>query len=136
MSLGPVQFNYAVNPQTYSERGEASFAKHEVIGTRPVREVTGLGDETMTIAGEVHPYHFGGLAGLRKLQGARVASLPMPFMSGLLRPLGWYLIEELEYNHEQIGPQGVGTVIKFTAKLVKANAPASSGAAALLEILL
>lgn len=136
MMLGPVAFDLALNPQSISRSGETPFAVHDVIGAAPLREFMGDGDRTIEIAGVIHPYHFGGLAGLAALELARQAHTPLPCMLGTLVPLGWVLIEKLSSEDSDIGQFGVGTEVQFTASLVRVDTPEAGMAGAIMSIFL
>lgn len=136
MALGSLQFDVKVNAQSVTSNAEASFASHAVIGVAPVKELTGQGDHTVEIQGEVHPYHFGGLAGLKKLDIMRQRGLPVPYMSGALIPFGWVIINSLSEAHTEIGPGGVGQVIKFTTKVTKVDRPSISLGATIMRFLI
>lgn len=134
MRLGPVEFDAKVNPQKLSRTTETPFAKHEVVGARPVREFMGEGDGTFEITGVVFPHHFGGREGLALLEVARQAHTPVPFMRGNLVPFGWVLIEKLTFEDIEIGEFGIGMEISFSASLVLTDTPSSSAAGAILSL--
>lgn len=134
MRLGSVEFDLKVNPQSLSFDAEHPFATHEVMGTSPIHENMGDGNETYEIKGVVHPHHFGGLDGLVKLKQARARGVPVPFMRGNLTPKGWVLLTKLNFTEEELGPGGVGMVINFNATLVSTGRPSANMAQFILGL--
>lgn len=132
--LGPVVFDLKVNPQTLSLTTETPFAKHDVVGSAPIREFMGEGDGTFDISGVVFPHHFGGREGLALLETARQGHTPLPFVRGNLVPFGWVLIEKLTIEDKEIGQFGIGMEIGFSASLVKSEGPSIAMAGAILSL--
>lgn len=128
--LGPVQFQLVgLNPQQLTIKREIPFAEHKVIGAEPVKEYTGPGSQEIKIKGTIFPYSStgrGGLSGLAALKAARDAAIPLPLVRADGGGGGWYLIEEVEEEHDLLSPSAVGREIEFSAKLCSTGTPGAS----------
>lgn len=127
MMLGPVQFKLVgLNAQKLTIKREIPFAKHKVIGAEPVKEFTGPDSEEIKIKGTIFPYSQsgrGGLSGISALKAARDAAIPLPLVRADGGGGGWYLIEEVEEEHDMLSPSAIGREIEFSAKLCSVGTP-------------
>lgn len=134
MSLGPVVFDLVTNIDKTGEVERSNFARHAVIGAAPVYEETGDGESTFSLSGVIHPMHFGGLGSLDKLKAARSAKVPLPLMRGDFTPLGWVIIDSLQFDASLLNHQGVGQEIRFSVNLLRVGNPGIGAASAILRL--
>lgn len=137
MKLGPVTFEASPRPlNAHEHSGERKypFVTHDVLGVEPVLEKMGPDNKIVKIEGTIHPHHFGGVPQLRALESAQLRGTPLPLMRGDRRPLGWYVIEHFEEQHDVLDHHGVGREIKFQATLRSVGRPGSGMAGAIMSI--
>lgn len=133
--IGPALFRIEpMSLQKLSMSRKIPFAEHAVLGAEPVLEDMGPENESVTVSGVLHPAHFGGLPELEILKMARDGALPLPVTRGDFRPLGFFLIEEVEEKHDMIGFKGVGRVVEVEVKLKSVATPGVGMAAAILRL--
>jgi phage protein U len=129
MMLGPVQFRIqGLNPQGIQTERSVPFAEHKVIGSEPVKEFMGAGNEKIKIKGTIFPFHSsgaGGLGGVAALKAARDAAIPLPFIRGGNGGGGWYLIESVDVDESSLASNSTGREISFTVSLCSVPTPGS-----------
>ena len=133
LALGAVQFTVRpFNTHETSRESTASFAKKDVVGTRPVLEFVGEGEEKRTIKGKLYPNTLGGLGALAQLHQLRLSGVPQYLMQGDGAALGWFVIESVQETNTEIGRNGVPNSIEFSIELCRADKP--SGAALITNL--
>jgi len=109
-----------------SERDhEADYARHAVIGIRKPFEAVGPGDDTVTLRGQLMPFHIGGLSELALAHQLVDRQDPLFCMRGDGGWTGWYHLTRVGEKHDTIGPGGVGFVATYTLKLERCDRPGS-----------
>lgn len=105
----------------YSRSGEGSTAAKAVMGRLDVQEPVGEGGETVSITGQLLPYHQGGLGELEMLDGYRKTGQIIPLMRGSGHALGYYTVQSVNEKHNHLSGQGVGYAVRYTVQLKKVS---------------
>jgi phage protein U len=135
--VGPVEIDvFPFNADAVGIEGSADFAKKDLLGRLPAREFVGEGDQTLSLKGQVLPSKLGGLSSIEALHGMRRRGERCHVMRGDGRVFGWYAIEHISEQHERIGPNGVGQVVKHEIKLVLVDPPGADVGAGLIADLI
>lgn len=106
----------------------ADFAEKPVIGGMKPREFTGEGDDRMTLSGQLLPFKTGGLTELEMAHGFRRSGQALPVLRGDGARPGWFVIESITEDHEDLMRDGVGFFVKHTIVLVKVPSEGASPA--------
>jgi uncharacterized protein len=131
--IGPITVDvFPFNADAVSEEGTTDYAKKDLLGRLPGREFVGEGDETLSIKGQILPSKLGGMSSLEALQGLRRRGERVFVMRGDGAVLGWYAVEHVTKNHEMLGPNGVGQVVKHEIKLVMVEPPGGDAGAGII----
>lgn len=121
---GTFQFQvYPVNVDTYETTGQTEFAKKEILGIQPPRELTGDDDEEITLSGRYHPNKWGGLQEMKTFDKLRKAGLPQQLMRGDGESLGWYSCTRLHQKGTNLRRDGIAQVIAFEATFYRQPVP-------------
>lgn len=137
MALGPVLFDISLDLQSVEEVWNSAYARHDVMGAAPIYENVGEEESTITLTGELYPYHFGGLGGMAALEAARTAKIPLPLLRADGMPFGFVLISSISRTDNMLDAgQGIGNQIEYSVKLIKVGSPGLGGAEALLRLFL
>lgn len=136
MVLGPVVFDLVANLSETDLDVQAAFAKHDVVDADPTYEAVGGDGSTVTLAGVIHPEHFGLNGALAKLEAAQAAQTPLPLMRGTFEPLGWVVIQKLNRKDTSLDGFGRGREINFTVSLLRVGTPAAAMAPSILRLFL
>jgi len=135
MIVGPIEFQqFPLNMQGTASKGKTKFAEHDVLGTAPVFEHTGFDADELTIKGKVVTLLADGRASIEIIEQARQSALPLPVTRGDGVPFGFYVIEESESDHSEIGAGGVGREIEVKIKLKRVATPGISLAGAIFSL--
>ena len=117
--FGSVAFEVRpLNVDGVEEFGGSSAVRKDVIGgVRPV-EMSGEGDEKVTLSGELRPTKLGGLDRLEALQTMRRQGVVAPLQRGDgYRFPHYYFIESMHVRHSRLVAGGVGFVVQHTINL-------------------
>ena len=112
-STGPFSLN------SFGRDAGADLVSKAVMGGLQPSEFTGEGEDIVSIAGQLLPFHLGGLSELEKAHDMRVNGVRFPLMRGDGNRLGTYAFTRISETHEEISFGGVGFVIKHRMKLRK-----------------
>lgn len=118
MALGPYVF--ALETAAYQRLRRSTQYRWPVIerlGRRPARQYVGHGDETIDLAGVIHP-HFKG--GLRQIQAMRLLArqgVPLTMIDGTGISFGLWCIERIEERQAVYLPGGVPKEQRFSLSL-------------------
>ncbi len=136
LCLGPALFEIApMQLQKLKIGRKVDFASHDVLGAEPVLEDMGPENSTATIKGCLRPEHLGGgLRELETLKAARDTRTPLPLIRGDFTPLGFFVIEEIEEEHDSINELGIGREIEIEVKLRSVAFPGSGLANSILRL--
>ena len=110
----------------------ADFAVKPVVGGRKPREAIGIGDDSLTLSGKLLPFKLGGLTELDIAHGMMASQIPQPVLRGDGRVLGYHVLEEIEEDHQNIEPNGVGFELDYTIKTQRVPPPITVDAAAIV----
>jgi phage protein U len=131
--IGPVTVDvFPFNADAVGVEGTTDYAKKDLLGRLPAREFVGEGDETLTLKGQVLPSKLGGLSSIEALHGMRRQGERTFVMRGDGRVMGWYAVEHISEQHEMLGPNGVGQVVKHEVKLIMVDPPGSDAGAGII----
>ena len=100
----------------------ADIAAKPVIASMKAHEFMGPGDETLTLTGQILPFHIGGLTQLDALKEMCRAGNRFPVMRGDGVTMGWYALKSVGEGHSELAADGVGYVVKHTLSLLKVHA--------------
>lgn len=119
---GAVLYTVGLNPQRLSYSSEARFPAHAVQGGMRY-QVTGAGDQRMTIEAVTYPHVVGGLDAVAILKGLHRAQLmaPMTRLRGNYLGLadGLCVIETMDYDEERLHPvDGIGREVSVSLGLL------------------
>lgn len=122
------------NVNEVSRQAKADFAAHDLINRIKGQEPVGEGDDTLSLKGQILPSkaRLDGSAHLETLHGMRRAQQPVLVMRGDGRNMGWFVITDIDEEHETLSNRGVGHVIKHEVKLLKVDGPGTDGGLGLL----
>lgn len=135
LCLGPVLFEIApMSLQKMKMGRKVEFASHDVLGAEPELEDMGPDNATVSIEGCLRPEHFGGMGNLEILKAARDSRTPLPLIRGDFKPLGFFVIEEVEEKHDSINAYGIGREIEVEVKLRSVASPGVGLAGAILRL--
>ncbi|MCZ4272469.1 phage tail protein [Maritalea porphyrae] len=124
--MGALQFTVApINADKVAHKLKTDFARKAVFGGRKPSEHTGEGDETIEFSGKVFPSHLGGEPEMDLMNEMRRAGVPHFLMRGDGRPMGWFEIDELDFNHTHLQSKGVGRVIEIRMTCTRVDAPSA-----------
>lgn len=135
MILGPALFE--ITPMNLTEVKEGQkfpFASHDVLGGTPILENMGIDSATVSLKGCLKPEHFGGLPELESLRAAQRTGTPLPLIRGDFTPLGFFVIEEVEVEHEILNEFGIGREIEVEVKLKSVATPDAGLASAIFRL--
>lgn len=105
----------------------SSVASKPVMGGRERKEVTGEGEDTITLSGQLLPFRIGGMSELETLHDMRRKGQRFPLMRGDGYRFGWYYISEIAETHSEIARNGVGHVIAHRITLNQADEDGGDG---------
>jgi len=99
-----------------------------VMGGRQRKEMTGEGEDDITITGTLVPSRLGGLTSLETLQEMRRTGARFPLMRGDgYRFPTWYGIRQMTETHEDLTRDGLGFVVVYSVTLEQADERAGDG---------
>lgn len=138
--VGPLTFDtFPCSLDAIDEEVSADFAKHSLLNRRQGYEAEGPGDETLTLSGEILPFHIGGLSEVSLAKQMCRAQEPQFVMRGTGEVLGWYVIMKVRLRHggeAAIGPGGIGYVVKHEMVLERIDDPGSDAGSGLIGLVL
>ncbi|MDB5610670.1 MAG: phage protein [Bradyrhizobium sp.] len=114
------------NFETFQRDVQFTWASAERLSRDPAMQFTGPGEDNISIAGRMFPYHFGGLSTLDRLRKAGRAGKPMIMVRfyPLINPAGYgsevvgnYVIKRVQTVESKIGAIGIAHKIDFTLEL-------------------
>lgn len=126
--IGPVTLDTRpLGPTGFSRDSGADLATKPVMGRLQPREFMGEADQHMTITGQILPTRLGGLPDLEQLHSLSRTGTKLPVMRGDGTMLGWYVIEKVTEQHQDLTRYGVGFVVAYSLNLVKVDAENAIG---------
>lgn len=135
--IGPLTLDtFPVEVGKASRETSADFAKHDLIGARRGYEFGGPGDATITVSGQLLPFHIGGLSEIELAHQLVEAGDPLFVVRGDGLVLGWRVLTNAKEDHSEIGPTGVGFVVAYELKLERVPDPPTSVAGDAIDLLL
>lgn len=124
LQWGTFQFDVMpFNMDGYEDVVDMEFAKKEILGIRPPRELTGLGDAERVIQGKYYPCKIGGMTEAELFVKLVEAGLPQQFTRGDGKVLGWYSCTRYHERGRYISKRGIGQEIAFEANFFKQPVP-------------
>lgn len=122
MILGMFIFERRTLPyQTMTQESAYRWAAGSRIGTRPAQQFLGVGDESITLQGELRPEITGGVSALSGLRDIAEAGQAWPLLSIEGALYGMFVIESLNGVHTDLLENGMARKITFTLKLKRVD---------------
>lgn len=123
MCLGDFVFDLAgANYDSVKRQLGWRYPSTSRVGVRPARQFTGVGDETVTLAGCIYPeIAFNGIPALDQLEAMGDMGEPQLLVSGDGSILGSYIIEGLETTSTFFLPDGTPRKIEFSLTLQRVD---------------
>ena len=122
MILGMFVFKRRTLPyQTMTQDSAYRWGAGSRIGTRPTQQFLGVGDESITLAGELRPELTGGSVSLAVLKVLAEGGRAWPLLSGEGQPYGMFVIESVTATHSEFLANGSARKISFTLKLKRVD---------------
>lgn len=115
MQLGLYQFS--IDNAAYQRlfrSTEYRWAAIERIGKQDALQFTGLGGDTITLQGVIHPHYKGGLGQVDKMRLTASLGLPLPLIAGTGKVLGIWVIERVSEGQRTFADRGAPLRQDFT----------------------
>ncbi|PKL95377.1 MAG: oxidoreductase [Gammaproteobacteria bacterium HGW-Gammaproteobacteria-8] len=122
MSLGMFVFSLRTVP--FQERQRQTTWRHpaaERLGKRPTRQFVGLGDDTITLGGELKPEVTGGAETLDLLRVMADSGEAFALIDGDGNVRGMYIMESLQETGGDLLADGTARSIDFTLVLQRSD---------------
>lgn len=94
-----------------------SWPTNSRIGQRPAAQFIGVGDEKITLSGELRPEITGGAVSLMTVRLLADQGMAWPLIGGSGMIYGMYVIESISSAHSEFFPNGAASKIMFTLNL-------------------
>lgn len=134
--IGAVTLDTApLSVDTFDRQSSASIAAKAVMGGLQRKENTGIGEDNITLEGQLIPFKYGGLTELEVLQEMRRRGTRFPLMRGDGVRFGWYVINGLSEKHSELLRSGVGAVVQHSISMEQADFDAGDGQQVVASIL-
>lgn len=91
------------------------------IGQRPAAQFIGVGDEKITLSGELRPEITGGAVSLMTVRVLADQGMAWPLIGGSGMIYGMYVIESISNTHSEFFPNGTSSKIMFTLNLKRVD---------------
>lgn len=91
------------------------------IGQRPAAQFLGVGDEKITLSGELRPEITGGAVSLMTVRLLADEGMAWPLIGGSGMIYGMYVIESISNTHSEFFPNGAANKIMFTLNLKRVD---------------
>jgi len=91
------------------------------IGQRPSAQFIGVGDEKITLSGELRPEITGGAVSLMTVRLLADQGMAWPLIGGSGMIYGMYVIESISNTHSEFFPNGAASKIMFTLNLKRVD---------------
>ncbi|XXN62768.1 phage tail protein [Enterobacter ludwigii] len=91
------------------------------IGQRPAAQFIGVGDEKITLSGELRPEITGGAVSLMTVRLLADQGMAWPLIGGSGMIYGMYVIEGISNTHSEFFPNGAASKIMFTLNLKRVD---------------
>lgn len=122
MILGMMVFVRQTLPyQTMKHDSDYRWASGSRIGTRPSQQFLGVGDETITLTGELRPEITGGVISLFALKVMAEQGRAWPLFSGNGIPYGMFVIAKVNATHTDLLQNGTARKISFDITLKRVD---------------
>ncbi|WP_421507055.1 phage tail protein [Erwinia rhapontici] len=122
MILGMMVFERRTLPyQTMKQTSDYRWASGSRIGTRQSQQFLGVGDETITLSGELRPEITGGVASLFALNIMATQGRAWPLLSGNGIPYGMFVITSVNGTHSDLLQNGTARKISFDITLKRVD---------------
>lgn len=122
MILGMFVFKRRTLPfQSMTQESAYRWGAGSRVGARPTQQFLGIGDENITLVGELHPEITGGNAALSALKEMASGGRAWPLLSGEGQPYGMFVIESVNGVHSDFLASGTARTINFTLKLKRVD---------------
>ncbi|MCQ8229087.1 phage tail protein [Pantoea trifolii] len=96
------------------------------IGLRPAAQFIGVGDEKITLSGELRPEITGGAVSLMTVRLLADQGMAWPLIGGSGMIYGMYVIESISNTHSEFFPNGTASKIMFTLNLMRVDGSLTS----------
>jgi len=122
MSLGLFVFKLSTLPyQNTTHTMNYGLGTNARFGQRPVSQFIGLGEETISIKGQLLPEVTGGISYLQTLQAMAESGRAWPLIEGSGTIYGMFIIKSLSNDSAQFNSNGQARSITFTLSLTRVD---------------
>jgi len=136
-AIGPLECDtFPFEVGSVERETTADFAKHALVSAPEDYEFAGRGTSSLTVSGQLLPFHIGGLSELETAHALCEGGQPQWVFRGDGRPLGWYVITKVKEKHKHISPTGIGFVIEHELNLERVDDPGSDVGGDLISTLI
>ncbi|CAE6784507.1 hypothetical protein R69658_04230 [Paraburkholderia aspalathi] len=118
------QFVFGLETAAYQELQRRTSWKHPTtprVGSRPARQFTGAGDDTITLSGLLAPNQFGKLQSLTELRDMADAGDAYVLVDGAGRVYGAFVIEGMSEGQTLHTKDGTPRRIDFSIELTRVD---------------
>ena len=122
MALG--MFVFSISTLAYQDLQRQTSWRHPSssrVGSRPARQFTGAGDDTITLSGLLLPELLGTSQSLRELREMGGAGLAWPLVTGAGEVCGAWVIESLNETRTVFMDDGAARRIEFNLQLARVD---------------
>lgn len=135
-ALGPVVIDTKkFGPSGFQRSADGALVAKPTMGGRQRKEMTGEGEDELTLSGRILPSRIGGLTELETLHEMRRQGARFPVMRGDGFRFGWYAIKRMTEQHGDLEASGVGFTLDWEIVLEPADEQAGDGQAVVSGIL-
>ncbi|MCI1680022.1 MAG: phage tail protein [Ewingella americana] len=118
MTLGLMVFERQTLPfQTQKQTTNYRWAKNSRVGLRPSMQFIGLGDETITLTGNLMPSRTGGMLSLLALRTMADGGYAWPLIGGNGWIYGMYVVTDVTNTNTELTSDGTPRKINFEITL-------------------
>lgn len=122
MTLGLYVFMLNTLPyQSLARSVNYNLAENKRVGKRPVTQFLGVGQEEITLIGELRPEITGGIVSLLAFETMANMGRAWPLIEGSGFIYGMFIIKEMTHTNTQFFPDGRAQSISFTLKLKRVD---------------
>ena len=118
MQLGPYQFSIDnAAYQNLTRSAEYRWAAQERVGAADALQFTGLGADSISLQGVIHPHFRGGLDQVTRMRLTAEFGVPLPLVAGTGKILGIWVIEGVSEGQRTFAAQGAPLRQEFTVNI-------------------
>lgn len=120
MQFGLLQFSLATAAyQSLLRSSEYRWARIPRVGAADALQFTGIGNETIELAGVIYPDFMGGVAEVDKMRTQASLGIPLPMVSGAGRVLGLWVCTAVSETQEVFWANGAPRRVDFSMSVAR-----------------